>query len=206
METDSAIFDPEQQASNMESKIVVALERIAEAFRVLLWEQGKEFSLSPIQVQALIFLLYHSPGRAKVSKLAEEFNMTRPTISDMVKTLEQKGLVEKLTEPEDRRSHILRLTEKGAGMAQRASLFAEEIRRPLAAIAPNDKADLLLHLISIIRHLNAAGVITVQRMCFTCAHYRPNHHGQAHFCSLLNTKLETADLRVDCPEHALLAE
>lgn len=205
MKNDSAIFDPEQQASNIESKIVVALERIAEAFRVLLWEQGKEFSLSPIQVQALIFLLYHSPGQAKVSKLADEFNMTRPTISDMVKSLEQKGLVEKLAEPDDRRSHILRLTEKGKGIARRASQFAGEIRRPLEQIAPGDKADLLLHLISIIRHLNAAGVITVQRMCFTCAHYRPNHHGQAHFCAFLNAELEAADLRVDCPEHELLA-
>jgi hypothetical protein len=69
-------FDLNQQNKKVESKIVVALERISEAFRVLLWNESKENALSPIQIQILIFLLFHSDEMCKVSYLAQEFNMT----------------------------------------------------------------------------------------------------------------------------------
>lgn len=88
-------FDLNHQNRNTESKIIASLERISQAFRVLLWQQSKEHSLSPIQVQVLIFLLHHSNEKRKVSYLADEFNMTKATISDTVKTLEQKDLFPK---------------------------------------------------------------------------------------------------------------
>ena len=50
---DSA-FDVNQQLESSDHKIVVALERIAEAFRVLLWQETKKTGLSPIQLQLLI--------------------------------------------------------------------------------------------------------------------------------------------------------
>src|SRR5690606_32595860 len=82
-------FDLAYQNKHINGKIIAALERISQAFRVLLWEESKEFALSPIQVQVLIFLLHHSEQKRKVSYLAEEFNMTKATISDTVKTLFQ---------------------------------------------------------------------------------------------------------------------
>jgi hypothetical protein len=56
--------------------------------------------------------------------------------------------------------------------------------------------------IKLIHELNKAGIITIQRMCFTCSHYQ-NNTGQ-HYCKLLQSTLATTDLRVDCPEHELL--
>ena len=49
-------FHLTEQNQKIESRIVVALERISEAFRVLLWNESKENSLSPIQIQILIFI------------------------------------------------------------------------------------------------------------------------------------------------------
>jgi hypothetical protein len=60
---------------------------------------------------------------------------------------------------------------------------------------------MLLGLLGIIRHLNQSGVITIQRMCFQCSHYKGASNGKGHFCKLLNQKLETMDLRIDCPEY-----
>ncbi|MCC6691021.1 MAG: MarR family transcriptional regulator, partial [Bacteroidia bacterium] len=100
-------FDLTHQNQNVESKIVASLERIAQAFRVLLWRESKEFSLSPIQVQVLIFLLNHNEEKRKVSYLADEFNMSKATISDTIKTLEQKNLMTKEYEQRDTRSYII---------------------------------------------------------------------------------------------------
>ncbi len=194
-------FDLAHQNQSAESKIIASLERIAQAFRVLLWQESKAHSLSPIQVQVLIFLLYHSSEKRKVSYLAEEFNMTKATISETIKILEQKRLIAKEYELHDTRSYIIHLTKEGEEIAGQTSLFTREIRTPVDRLHPEEKESLLLSLLAIIRHLNKSEVITIQRMCMTCSYYRSYGEGKKHFCSLLNQELHVSDLRIDCPEH-----
>lgn len=196
-------FDLTHQNQSTESKIVASLERISQAFRVLLWQESKEFSLSPIQVQVLIFLLYHSEEKRKVSYLADEFNMTKATISDTIKTLEQKNLITKEYEQHDTRSYIIHLTKKGKDIADKTSFFTKEIRTPIDKLHQDDKENLLLSLLNIIQHLNKSEVITIQRMCMSCSYYQPSDKGQKHFCKLLNQNLHVTDLRIDCTEHEL---
>lgn len=200
---DRSDFDLQHQSHSIESKIVASLEKISQSFRVLLWQESKEFSLSPIQVQVLIFLLYHSDEKRKVSYLADEFNMTKATISDTIKTLEQKKLISKEYEPHDTRSYIINLTEKGKTIARETSFFTKEIRTPIDKLHHDDKENLLLGLLNIIRHLNKSEVITIQRMCMTCSYYRSSDKGHQHFCKLLNQPLHVKDLRIDCPEHEM---
>ena len=194
-------FDPQRQISKVESKIVVALERISEAFRVLLWNQSKENSLSPIQTQILIFLLFHEQEQCKVSYLAREFNMTKATVSDSVRLLLQKELIEKFPDPVDTRSYVIGLTPKGRQTAEKSANFATDMEKPLKSLTAEQKEAMLSGLISLIHGLNRSGVITIQRMCYTCTHYRRDDNG--HYCKLLQMKLANEDLRVDCPEHEL---
>jgi DNA-binding MarR family transcriptional regulator len=196
-------FNLDFQNKNIESKIVAAFERISQAYRVLLWQESKEFSLSPIQVQVLIFLLHHSEEKRKVSYLANEFNMTKATISDSIKALEQKKLIRKDFEPQDTRSYIINLTTKGRGIAEQSSLFSNEIRTPLYKLSQDEKSNLLLSLFGIIDHLNKSGIITIQRMCLTCSYYHTSNTGPKHFCKFLNQELQVNDLRIDCAEHLL---
>lgn len=198
-------FDLSHQNEHTDSKIIAALERISQAFRVLLWNESKAFSLSPIQVQVLIFVLHHGEEKRTVSYLAKEFNMTKATISDTIKSLEHKGLITKTYAQHDTRSYAIGLSPKGKGIAEQTALFTQEIQTPINRLHPDDKENLLLSLINIISYLNKAGVITIQRMCYTCSHYRPHRGGEEHFCQLLNKKLENTDLRVDCPEHVFAA-
>lgn len=195
-------FDLDNQITSIDSKIVASLERISEAFRVLLWNEGKQYSLSPIQIQVLIFLLHHADEKRKVSYLAAEFNMTKATISETIKSLEKKLLIEKSFEPHDTRSYIIHLTKKGKEMAHKTSLFTKQIQTPITTLPLADKIMMLNNLLSIIHYLNKSGVISIQRMCFSCQHYKGNYKGQDHFCSLLNTKLENEELRIDCMEHS----
>jgi DNA-binding MarR family transcriptional regulator len=196
-------FQLDHQNKSTESRIIAALERISQAFRVLLWNESKEFALSPIQVQVLIFLLHHSEEKRKVSYLADEFNMTKSTISDTIKALDQKGLINKTTERQDSRSYVIHLTKKGIDIAERTSVFTRELQIPIDKLHPDDKENLLLSLMGVIHHLNRTGVITIQRMCTTCVHYKPADGRQPHFCKLLNKKIENSELRIDCPDHQL---
>lgn len=196
-------FSLTEQEKKIESKIVVALERVSEAFRVLLWNESKEFALSPIQVQILIFLLFHEREKCKVSYLADEFNMTKATISDSVKVLLQKKLVDKIQDEVDTRSFTIGLTPKGKEIAKKSSLFTGQFEKPLNQLTLSQKEIMLNGLLRLIYDLNRAGVITVQRMCFTCNHYQVT--GSKQYCTLLQATLQDKDLRVDCPEHDMLA-
>ncbi|MBC9798495.1 MarR family winged helix-turn-helix transcriptional regulator [Sinomicrobium weinanense] len=197
-------FDPDFQHLSTAHKIVVALERISEAFRVLLWEESKSFGLSPTQIQILIFLNYHDEGKRKVSYIAREFNMTKATVSDSVKVLEQKKLITKEYLPHDTRSYIIHLSETGKAIAEKTALFTQEIQKPVQRLPPAHKEGLLRSLMDIIHHLNKSGVITIQRMCFSCRYY--SGKGNAHYCNLLQTPLTDSELRVDCPEHELIED
>jgi len=203
---EKSTFDLEYQNSNIESKIVASLEKIAQAFRVLLWDESKELALTPIQVQVLIFLLYHSSQQRKVSYLATEFNMTKATISETIKTLEKKQLIKRVSEQHDSRSFIIHLTEKGESLAQKTSFFTKQLQEPIGNLPSSDKENLLLSLLEIIQNLNKSGIISIQRMCFSCQFYKANNNGQEHFCNLLNTKLADTEIRIDCPEHKAIAK
>lgn len=192
-------FDLERQQNQVNSKIVVALERLAEAFRVLLWNESKQNALSPIQIQLLIFLLFHSKDKCKVSYLAQEFNMSKPTISDSVKSLLGKGLIMKYKDPSDIRSYTIGLTHTGRQAAIKSADFAQAIEKPLHALEDEQKATMLSGLLQIIQQLHGAGIISIQRMCFTCSNYSAENGG--HYCKLLRSKLTNSELRIDCKEH-----
>lgn len=192
-------FNLEEQGNKTEHKIVVALERISEAFRVLLWNESKDNGLSPIQIQILIFLLFHSVDKCKVSYLADEFNMTKATISDSVKALLQKGYIRKNSDETDTRSYTILLTAKGKKTAEKASSFAAAIETPIATFSTEQKNAMLGSLLKLIYHLNKNGIITTQRMCFTCSNYQLIKG--SHYCKLLQSTLADTALRIDCAEH-----
>ncbi|PMD92359.1 MarR family transcriptional regulator [Siphonobacter sp. BAB-5405] len=196
--TDS-IFNLEQQNSSVDAKIVAGLERVGEVFRVLLWQQSRDTGLSPIQIQVLLFLAFHEPTQCKVGYLAKEFNLTKPTISDAVKVLVQKALVDRITDPLDSRSHHLELTPAGKQMVDQTSSFANVLQGVVKSFPEEQKTVLYESLFKLIFELTQRGLIQVQRMCKTCRHYR--FDGQIHYCGLLQIPLEAGLLRLDCPEH-----
>ena len=195
----NSVFDLHVQNQSVDAKIVAGLERIAETFRVLLWQQSRDTGLSPIQLQLLIFLSFHQSDKRKISYLAQEFNLTKPTISDAVRVMEQKGLVERIPDPADSRSHSLRLTENGQQLAAQTAGFAQVLQQLVSQFDDSRKTILYNSLTELIYQLHRQGLISVQRMCKTCIHY--DYNGQIHYCNLLKLPLEADSLRLDCPEH-----
>ncbi|MCS6861267.1 MAG: MarR family winged helix-turn-helix transcriptional regulator [Abditibacteriales bacterium] len=203
----SGVFDPSQQQGDVDSKIVAALERVAQALRLQLWEAAQAHRLSPIQVQFVLFLLFHDPAHCRVSRLAQEFGLTEATVSDAVKSLEGKGLLTRQAWAQDGRVSLLRLTAKGRRLAQQLSGWADTLRDHLHSLPSGNKEIVLQFLLQLIAALQQAGVISVARVCLTCAFFEANVHpnpAAPHHCRLLNQPLAISALRVDCPDHQLL--
>jgi DNA-binding MarR family transcriptional regulator len=204
MANQKSVFDIIKQNNTTDDRIVAALERISEAFRVLLWQQSKETGLSPIQIQILIFILHHTVSQCKVSYLAGEFNMTKATISDAVKVLAQKKIITKRTEETDSRSYTIQLTAKGRELANKSSLFANSLLKPVDNLRVEQKENLLFSLTNLIYQLNQAGIIQLQRMCYTCRFLGEKNN--KHYCNLMKMPLKETDIRIDCPEHEIAGE
>ena len=191
-------FDTRYQNSHLEGKVVAGLERISEAFRVLLWEHAKATGLSPIQIQILIFIRHHHSDICHVSGLATEFNMSRPTISDAVKVLFRKKMLEKHPSPADKRAYTMTLTDTGRQIVEQTEQFAHPIQDVLQQLNESELSGFYIVLTRLIQQLNRAGIISVQRTCFNCR-YLTQSDGE-HFCTLIGSKLSGKDIRLDCPE------
>lgn len=196
-----SVFNLINQNSNLDNKIVAGLERLSQVFRILLWEKAKEHGLSPIQIQLLIFIQHHSADKTTVSYLAQEFNFTKPTISDAIKVLEQKNFIKKNTDSSDTRSYTIQLTASGKKIVLETENFANPITEIITKSNEADKLILWENISNLISLLNRQELISIQRTCFNCGHYTIKSKNA--FCSLLNQKLLTKDIRIDCEEFEL---
>ena len=190
------LFQPATQQAALPAKITAGLERLSAAFRHLLWQQATALGLSPIQIQVLIFVMHHPPP--SVSELAREFHLTKATISDAVRVLVQKELLEKQPSPTDRRSFRLLLAAKGQHLATQTETFAAPFAQQVARLPEAQQDALWQALNQLIYQLNQVGIIAVQRTCRACSYYESRPSGA--YCKLLGQPLAESDLRLDCPE------
>jgi DNA-binding MarR family transcriptional regulator len=199
-----SVFDPSAQHDDVDARIVAALERLSQVFRVQLREEARRRNLSPIQAQFLICLLHHDVELRRVSQLAREFDLTQATVSDAVASLKTKGLLRREQWPDDRRVVTLRLTPDGEELASGLSRWADPIREHVEGFSPGERETVMRFLIELAGSLQRSGLITVARMCVTCRFFRRDVHpggDSPHHCGLLDVPLGGSNLRVDCPEH-----
>ncbi len=193
-----SVFNPKQQEQDISSKIVAGLERVSEVFKVLLWEKAKLLGLSPIQIQILIFVAFHKQELCNVSHLAKEFNITKPTVSDAVKVLDKKGLITKDFSSLDSRSYAIRLSVAGEKAVSETQDFADPLQKQVSDLNATELQSLFGSLSEIIYKLNRKGILTVQRTCYGCTFHAKKK--TSDYCNLLDKKLLSQDIRLDCPE------
>ena len=192
-------FNPAQQEKDISSKIVAGMERVSEVFKILLWEKAKVVGLSPIQIQLLIFIAFHKQELCNVSHLAKEFNVTKPTISDAIRVLDNKGMVAKDYSSSDNRSYSIQLTELGKELVIETNGFANPLKKQIDKFNKNELESLFSTLSELIYKLNISGILNVQRTCYGCKFYQKNEG--TDYCNLLHKELMTNEIRLDCPEY-----
>lgn len=82
------------------------------------------------------------PGMAPVAALLA---MDRTTLTAALKPLERRGLVEVITDPEDRRSRKLKLTTEGATVLAAAMPVWDQTHRDVEALLAEGEPDRLRH-------------------------------------------------------------
>ncbi|MBK9490310.1 MAG: winged helix-turn-helix transcriptional regulator [Haliscomenobacter sp.] len=197
-------FDLNDPHYNLEAKITLSFGQIALALRTMLWQQCFSINLSPIQGQILIFCLNQPPQRCRIGYLAKEFSLTKPTISDAVKTLERKQLLRKKNDPDDQRSFDLILTEKGVETAQKVLGFANPLHDLVMQLPEGKKNQLNLILSQLTIHLKETGILSSQRSCVSCQHHRKKNSQKIYYCKFHEMKMAATEIRMNCADYLAL--
>jgi DNA-binding MarR family transcriptional regulator len=108
--------------------------------------------LTPAQFSVLI-LLDRNPGRNQ-TEIANTLGILRPNFVAMLDVLEDRGLCTRVRSSNDRRSHVLVLTDKGRTVLMRAKkLIARHEARLNELIGPENRVALLGMLATIASEL-----------------------------------------------------
>ncbi len=102
--------------------------------------RGEFFMLH--KISHLVEKEQNNPG-AKISKLSKATDMSKPAVSQMLNSLENKGFIERILTKEDRRVVYVNLTEKGTKVLKKAHTEMDNLlRQMLEELGPEDTAEL----------------------------------------------------------------
>ena len=111
--------------------------------------------------QFSVFGVLSRVGPVPMSRLSKELRVTPPNITGVVDRLERKELVRRETSPRDRRTKVIRLTAKGAGLYERVREgYSESLQESLDALTTEEQeilAKLLRKLVREIARREAGG-------------------------------------------------
>lgn len=186
---------------NQTDQIVFGFGRIAALLRAGLWQAGSGAGLNPAQAE----ILSRIAGRPmRPGDLAAHLAVSPASLSDSVSALVGKGLAARQPDAQDGRASLVVATEDGKALAATLPAAPADFQAALDALPESERASLLRMLLHLIRGLQQARAISVQRMCVTCRHFRPHAHVDAahpHHCAFVNAAFGDADLRLDCDDH-----
>lgn len=180
-----------------------ALGRVATVIRADDWERAKRAGINPTQLAILELLAGRKDGLA-VKDIAAHLGVSQPTATDSIGALERKELVEKHAASDDRRAVVVALTAGGKAMLDVDAMTGGAAGQAVSTLAAEEQDGLLLTLIKLIRELQDAHAIPIQRMCTSCRYFAPfAHPGEAkpHHCRFVDAAFGQRELRIDCRDH-----
>lgn len=186
------------EESDDPTRLIAYLDRIGRALRRCETEAATAVGLSVLQLKVLQYLAQCGKRGATVGFLAQEYEVSEPTISDSLQALTKKKLAERFQHSTDRRVRLLRITPAGETLLQKIVLPVNAILGRLPAeTAERLQAD--LHLVVAI--LFEASLLQQARICRTCAYFAEGKSVGSVFCRLLQQELPPRGLKTDCPDH-----
>ena len=121
-------------------QLTINLVLVARRWRSLIDERLRVIGQSAARMEALAAIFNSPPLSAQVD-IARRLRIEGPTMTRMLDTLEKDGLVERLSDPNDRRTKQLRLTPEGEKALEDIFEIVEAMRERLLGGVPPGKMD-----------------------------------------------------------------
>ncbi len=176
----------------MTSQQFVYLERLS-ALRVSLTRQAAaRLGIQGIHAEILEYLSHCNKYSNTAQALSEYLGVTKGSISQSLKTLEEKGLITRIECKEDKRYFRLSLSQEGKKIVKNMKLDLPE------TTASYLKEESLEHILKTWQNKNN---LRSFGLCETCKHKETIADNKFR-CGLTKEKLSVADTKKICREHA----
>ncbi len=120
--------------------LTIRMVLAARRWRALVDERLRTIDQSAARMEALGAILNSSTLSAQVD-IARRLRIEGPTLTRMLDSLESDGLVERLPDPNDRRTKLLRITPQGEEVLEQIFEITDALRaRLLAGLGPDTVA------------------------------------------------------------------
>jgi|SRR5215471_4430004 len=138
--------------AGLATSLRISVSRLARRMRAERIAQGLQPELSDTQLAALAALEKHSamtPG-----ELAEHEKVQPPSITRVIASLEERGLIERMPHPSDRRQVVLTVTDQGRDVVRTLRKLREAwLAQRLRDLDPAERA-VLLEALPILEKLS----------------------------------------------------
>jgi len=148
--------DPSPPPLSQQTPLIKLIGTARRQIRQAFWARFAPHGLTP--QQGWILRVLHAEGPLSLHGLAQWVFMDDPTACRIVKTLQDKGLVDSAPDPHHGRKLLISTSEEGARLAPALDAIAEELGQDLAAgLTPEAQDALRSGLLQVIANLAVAG-------------------------------------------------
>ncbi len=192
------------RSSNIEDIIIFSMDKICQVNKYLSWEAAKNEGISLIQLQIIDHISRVPEQSVTVSSIAEEFELTKATISESVNNLVEKGYLEKNSDLKDKRIVYLSLsknTKKRLNSLMNKDMIIKDILQKIPDLENLKVADFFQ---TYFKHLIDENIVQKVRMCFDCDNFEENAKPGSrtpNLCRLTNTYFSNVQMNTNCSHY-----
>lgn len=170
-------------------------ERLSSLFRSELRAQATAGGLKLIQLEALIYLGMANKYSDTLLAMTDYFGVTKGTMSQSLKALVGRGLVEKVPDENDGRVTHCLLTDTGKELVQAAYPLSS-----FSGLSPEESLAAEKGLEQVLRALQKSRQFRSFGLCRSCRFFE-EREDQRTFCGLTKEPLSKSDAAKICREH-----
>jgi len=178
------------------------IERLCSLVRADIRSICNQYGMRPVQLEALEFLTQCNRYSDTPQAVAEFLGLTKGTVSQTLKVLEKKGLLQKHGDEADRRLVHLKPTAKGRDLVEHA-VPAAALGVGFDNLSDTDTRATIDSLRVLLRSVQQANGMKSFAPCHTCRFNQQRDNG--YVCKLTQEPLTELDIQLLCREHEFKA-
>ena len=175
------------------------LERISNLLRVGSRQEGGEHGLQPVQLDVLHYLSICNSYSDTPMGVTEYLGLTKGTVSQTIKVLENKGYVKKIMDRDDKRVMHLNLTADGDRLVKK-SIPSHLFTAAYKELSDKDKNALEEALQKMLTSMIMINMTRPFGVCHTCRYHQTPAQGE-YFCGLVEKPIGESEIDMICREH-----
>lgn len=114
----------------------------------------QQYNLTQSQMDVLVYLKHHENSTVTQRDLEAGLGLKNPTITGILNRLENKNLITRETNSNDRRSKIIKITDKSKSVIEKTYIHIEELESEIVkGFSDEEKEELAILLDKVLNNL-----------------------------------------------------